>query len=345
MKMAPVIAELSRRKIRPVLVHTGQHYDYSMSEIFIKELEMPEPDYNLECGPGSHAEQTAKILTGFESICVRIAPKLVIVGGDVNSTLACALAAAKLNIPVAHIESGLRSFDFKMPEEINRILTDHLAELLFTTEPSADENLLREGISGNKILQAGDTMVDTLFRLLPQALAHAPWSDYGLTENAYILATIHRPSNVDDETNLKQVFLALDELGMNMPVVFPAHPRTQLRIRKLSLESSRITIVNPMGYLDFLGLMARARVVITDSGGVQEETTALGIPCVTVRRNTERPITISHGTNSLSDPSKEQIIQAVVRSFDKKKAAGELWDGKAAFRIVDRIEEWAANNS
>ncbi|MGA7731698.1 MAG: UDP-N-acetylglucosamine 2-epimerase (non-hydrolyzing) [Chloroflexia bacterium] len=340
MKMAPVVLEIRRRGLPQLFVHTGQHYDESMSGVFLSELGLPQPDVSMGVGSGSHAEQTARVMTSFEAICLEHGPRLVLVAGDVNSTLACALAAAKLRIPVAHIEAGLRSFDRSMPEEINRLVTDHLSELLFTTEPSGAQNLEREGISGERVHFVGNTMIDSLNAHLPHALERRPWRQYGLEPGAYGVVTLHRPSNVDDEAVARALAAALKELATTLPLLFPMHPRTKAKFGGLWLSIPGLLVVEPLGYLDFIGIMASAKVVLTDSGGIQEETTALGVPCVTIRHNTERPITLTSGTNHLVPPTASMIV-AAARDMD----AGEhrvppLWDGHAAPRIVDVIERW-----
>ncbi len=373
MKMAPVVLELKRRGIPQFLVHTGQHYDEQMSNIFFEELGLPQPDIDLGIGSGSHADQTARIMLGIEPVLVEKKPNLVIVGGDVNSTLACALVAAKLGIPVAHIEAGLRSFDRSMPEEINRVLTDHLSDLLFVTEPSGGENLLREGIAPGKIHFVGNCMIDSLHSHLDKALAREPWRGLGLEPQQYGIVTLHRPSNVDDIEQLSKVMSALVRVGEKLPLVFPVHPRTahQLDLAiaqnsrgagsspagkaarstdvydhprdRLRLDSKAVIIINPLGYLDFLGLMARARLVLTDSGGIQEETTALGVPCLTLRDNTERPITLEQGTNRLVGSKSASILAAVDHALangSHQHQVPSLWDGHAAQRIVDVIENW-----
>jgi UDP-N-acetylglucosamine 2-epimerase (non-hydrolysing) len=298
MKMAPVVLELARRGVDQFLVHTGQHYDANMSDVFFEELGMPRPDVHLGVGSGSHAAQTAAVLTAFEATCLDHRPDLVVVAGDVNSTLACALVAAKLGISVAHVEAGLRSFDRTMPEEVNRVLTDHISDLLFATEDDALTNLSREGIDPGRVHLVGNCMVDTLLRHVETAVARRPWESLGLEPSGYALATLHRPSNVDDESVLRGLVRALNAVSRRLPVVFPVHPRTADRLARLQVTlAPGVRIGRPMPYLEFLGLMARARCVLTDSGGIQEETTALGVPCMTLRENTERPITIHQGTN------------------------------------------------
>lgn len=349
MKVAPIMREMATypQCFEQILVHTGQHYDTNMSSVFFDELELPQPDVNLGVGSGSHAYQTAQVMLRFEPVVLDYRPDWVIVVGDVNSTLACALVCSKLGIRVAHVEAGLRSFDRTMPEEINRVLTDHIADLLFTTEPSANENLRREGIPVEKIRFVGNVMVDTLVRLLPRAerrwkvlryTLNIPCSDSDLQR--YVLVTLHRPSNVDDPRILREIMLALDELAHEVPVIFPVHPRTRQRITEASLQPStyNLQLIEPLGYLDFLALQAHASLVITDSGGVQEETTYLEVPCLTVRANTERPITLEVGTNRLVDRNKEAIIEAASAALDGSSKGGntrpEFWDGRAAQRIV-----------
>jgi len=341
MKMAPIILELQRRDIPQLFVHTGQHYDEKMSAIFFEELDMPKPDIYLGVGSGSHAEQTARVMAAFERTCIKYKPELVVVAGDVNSTLACALTAAKLSIPVAHVEAGLRSFDRTMPEEINRVLTDHIADLLFTTEPSGNENLAREGIAATKIHFVGNSMIDTLRKHLGKALASASWQKYGFVPGEYAVVTLHRPANVDNLDVAREIAGALDEIGQRLPLLFPMHPRTLERGREIWTATQHIHIVEPLGYLEFLALMARARVVITDSGGIQEETTALGVPCVTVRDNTERPVTLSQGTNRLVTAKRQAIVDTVLNATSQTNGCNPaLWDGQAAQRIADVLQAW-----
>ena len=343
MKMAPIVTEMRRRGIPQLFVHTGQHYDRQMSELFFEELGLPAPDVYLGVGAGSQAVQTGRIMMAFEEVCLLKQPSVVVVAGDVNSTLACALAASKLHIPVAHVEAGLRSFDRAMPEETNRVLTDHLADLHFCTESSAIDNLLAEGISFEKVFFVGNCMIDSLWAHLEKAVARRPWERFGFRTGNYGLVTLHRPSNVDDEETFHEVAEALSELSKVMPLLFPAHPRTQDRIKRSNLTFGATVLVEPMGYLDFLGLMAKARLVLTDSGGIQEETTALGIPCITLRNNTERPVTVEKGTNQLVGTSREGIVSAGLAAWKRNRChrkIPELWDGKAAGRIVDVIERW-----
>jgi UDP-N-acetylglucosamine 2-epimerase (non-hydrolysing) len=347
MKMAPVILEMTRRGIPQMLVHTGQHYDPQMSQMFFDELGIPQPAVYLGVRSGSHAVQTARIMTSFEPVLIEHTPGLVVVGGDVNSTIACALVASKLGIAVAHVESGLRSFDRTMPEEINRVLVDHLSDLLFTTEPSANENLQREGIDERTIYYVGNCMVDTLRRHVDNAIARAPWKTFGCEPNGYGVVTLHRPSNVDGSQQLIAILSALSIVAKSVPLIFPVHPRTIKQINECGIARGEIRLVEPLGYLDFLGLMARARLVLTDSGGVQEETTVLGVPCLTMRPNTERPVTIEQGTNRLVSgvagivPMANEILSGAKRASQ----IPALWDGQAAVRTVNVIEDWLKRRS
>lgn len=299
MKIAPIMREMAKYpdSLEQILVHTGQHYDANMSQIFFDELDLPRPDVNLEVGSGSHAQQTALIMQRFEPVLLDYRPDWILVPGDVNSTVACALVASKVGVKVAHVEAGLRSFDRSMPEEINRVVTDHLADLLFTTEPSANENLRREGIPEDKIRFVGNTMIDTLVRLLPKAEARWPGLQARFGLERYVLVTLHRPSNVDDPTTLSEIMAALSDISRQITVIFPMHPRTRQRVASLdiALPVDGLMLIEPLGYLDFLVLEAHASLVLTDSGGVQEETTYLGVPCLTARPNTERPVTIKSG--------------------------------------------------
>jgi len=349
MKVAPIIRAMAKYpdEFEQILVHTGQHYDANMSQVFFDELEMPKPDVNLEVGSGSHAWQTGEIMQRFEPVMLDYKPDWVFVPGDVNSTVACALVASKLGVKVAHVEAGLRSFDRSMPEEINRILTDHLADLLFTTEPSGRENLHREGVPDEKICFVGNTMIDTLVRLKFKAQARWPDWQERLELDRYVLVTLHRPSNVDDLATLHEIVTALLEISDQIPVIFPIHPRTRQRISGLALDNptklGNLRFVEPLGYLDFLALEINASLVLTDSGGVQEETTYLGVPCLTVRPNTERPVTITQGTNQLITGDTMELVgaaQAVVNTSIKQNIAlPNLWDGNAAARIVDVLRQ------
>lgn len=335
MKVAPVMAALEGR-CQQVLVHTGQHYDHNMSDVFFQQLGIPKPDLNLEVGSGSHAWQTAQIMTRFEEVVIRQRPDWVVVYGDVNSTIACALVSAKLGIPIAHVEAGLRSFDRTMPEEINRILTDRIADLLLTPSPDGDENLLREGVDPNRIRLVGNVMIDTLIRLLP--LASLPASMPSV--DRFALVTLHRPANVDEPDMLSSIWHALADLAESLPIVFPVHPRTRARLESMGLTASappQLHLLEPQGYLEFLAMQRAARLVITDSGGVQEETTYLNVPCFTLRPNTERPITLTEGSNLLIGNDLERLRHEVRNTLAGKGKQGRnpaLWDGRAGERIA-----------
>src|SRR6185503_2923500 len=337
MKIAPLVRAMAGHtdEFMQMLVHTGQHYDDNMSQIFFDELEMPRPDINLEVGSGSHAQQTAHVMFRFEPLLAQFQPDWVIVPGDVNSTLACALVAAKAGIKVAHVEAGLRSFDRTMPEEINRVLTDQIADLLLTTARDADENLAREGIAPEKIHFVGNTMIDTLVRLVPLAEKRWPSLRDDLHLDRFVLVTLHRPNNVDSAEGLREIVSALNEVSDELPVIFPVHPRTRARIAEFCVAvGESLRLMEPIGYVDFLALQAHAAVVVTDSGGVQEETTFLGVPCLTVRPNTERPVTINTGTNRLVEKNRDEIVrsirEALAGSRESQKKCPELWDGKTA---------------
>ena len=348
MKAAPVIDALERRKWATVtLVHTGQHYSREMSELFFDALGLPTPQVDLQVGSGPHGEQTGHIMIRLEPLLQQQRPDLVIVFGDVNSTVGAALCAAKMGIPVAHVEAGLRSFDRTMPEELNRVVTDHLSEFLFTTERSGRENLLREGLPEDKIWFVGNVMVDTLLKHVEQARRLQTRRTFSLSPQGYGLLTLHRPSNVDHPHTFKEIMTAINELAADLPILFPCHVRTRERLSAmpelLPIGDGRhgVLLLEPLGYLEFLSLMCEARLVLTDSGGIQEETTVLGIPCVTLRQNTERPVTIEHGTNTLAGTSHERIIEAgraVLRRQSLPRRAPDLWDGHAAERIVDVLE-------
>ncbi|HEV8589093.1 MAG TPA: UDP-N-acetylglucosamine 2-epimerase (non-hydrolyzing) [Pyrinomonadaceae bacterium] len=346
MKVAPIVREMAKysSEFAQTLVHTGQHYDDNMSKIFFNELEMPRPDINLEVGSGSHAEQTAAVMMRFEPVLEQFKPDWVVVPGDVNSTLACALVAVKLRAKVAHVEAGLRSFDRTMPEEINRLLTDQISDLLLTHSPEARDNLIREGIAPEKIHLVGNTMIDTLVRLMPLAEERWPSLRTAFNFDKFVLVTLHRPNNVDAAAGLTEIMTALNEVSADALVIFPVHPRTRQRIAEHGItvrDSVRLT--EPIGYVDFLALQAHASVVVTDSGGVQEETTFLGVPCLTIRPNTERPITITMGTNQLVNRNKEAIVSAIragiVQPRDSARLRPALWDGSAAERIVGLFRE------
>jgi UDP-N-acetylglucosamine 2-epimerase (non-hydrolysing) len=349
MKIAPVIEEMRRRpdRIEPILVHTGQHYDESMSDSFFEDLQIPQPDINLEVGSGSHAEQTARIIIAFEQVLLSHPADWVIVVGDVNSTMAAAIVAAKHLVRVAHVEAGLRSFDRTMPEEINRVVTDALADLLLTPSRDANDNLIREGIAPEKIRFVGNVMIDTLQRNLEKARSSSILSRLSLKRGGYCAMTLHRPSNVDERATLSGILDALETIGEKLPIIFPIHPRTHHRLTEFDLldrvrRQSAVVLTEPLGYLDFLHLYSNSRLVLTDSGGVQEETTVLGIPCLTLRKNTERPITVTEGTNRVVGSDPETIKREALAALERHNAAPrvpELWDGRTAARIVDSIED------
>jgi UDP-N-acetylglucosamine 2-epimerase (non-hydrolysing) len=343
MKAAPVLAAFKRRGWRQVLIHTGQHYDELMSDILFRQLELPAPDLNLGIGSGSHAQQTAAVLTAIESVLVENRPDVLVVYGDVNSTMAAALAAAKLMVPVAHVEAGLRSFDRSMPEEINRMVTDRLADYLFTPSADGDANLLREGTPAERIFRVGNVMIDTLIRCLPLADATTVLARAGVAPGEpYALVTLHRPANVDSPSLLEETMATLAEISTRIPVIFPVHPRTRARIGAMTAASGNLHLIDPVGYLEFLGLQKTARLVITDSGGVQEETTYLGVPCLTVRENTERPVTITSGTNRLIGTSPKKLLSAAFEQLSQpagQASIPELWDGLAAERIAQVFTE------
>jgi len=347
-KMAPLIAAMLARsgEISQLLVHTGQHYDDRMSGSFFRDLELPAPDINLNTGlntgSGSHSEQTARVMLAFEPALLACKPDWVVVVGDVNSTLACALVAAKLGVKVAHVEAGLRSFDRAMPEEINRTLTDRLSTLLLTPSQDADENLLREGIEPHRIVRAGNIMIDTLHSQLERARDSKILDELALEPQRFAVLTLHRPSNVDDQETLRNLVTALEPIAREMTLVFPAHPRTQARMRQFGIEAPwGLRLIDPLGYQDFLKLWSSSRMVLTDSGGLQEETTALGIPCLTLRATTERPITISQGTNHLVGLDPQRITTVARRILnDEYTPSGrvpEFWDGHTAERIVEAL--------
>lgn len=354
MKIAPVIDEMRRRgRIEPILVHTGQHYDEAMSDSFFEDLQIPRPDINLGVGSASHAEQTARIMMAFERVLKEQRPDWVVVVGDVNSTMAATLVASKMLVRVAHIEAGLRSHDRTMPEEINRLVTDALADLLLTPSRDAGENLLREGIAPKKIRFVGNVMIDTLFRNLERAANSQSLKRLGLKPHQFCAMTLHRPSNVDDKRTLAGILDAVDFIQRRLPVVFPVHPRTRARLEEFGLmenaqKQAALILTEPLGYLDFLQLYSNSRLVLTDSGGIQEETTALGISCLTLRQNTERPITVSEGTNRIVGNNPEAIKREAVTALEQpaiSKRVPELWDGHAAARIVDAIEEASESSS
>jgi UDP-N-acetylglucosamine 2-epimerase (non-hydrolysing) len=343
MKAAPVLRALGAYpEVRQMLVHTGQHYDAAMSDVFFEQLEMPDPDFNLEVGSGSHSQQTAAVMSAIEPVLLDQKPDLVLVYGDVNSTVAAALVCSKLGIRIGHVEAGLRSGDRSMPEEINRLVTDQLSDLLFTPSPDGDGNLLREGIAPARIHRVGNVMIDTLVRLLPCAEKEFPAD----VARPYALVTLHRPANVDDLPWLQEILTALSDLSNHLNVVFPVHPRTRERLQSLSsfaVKSGRLRLTEPLPYLQFLALQQRAAIVITDSGGIQEETTFLGVPCLTVRENTERPVTLEQGTNQLVGRDVKRLKSAAERILCgsdrevRKPTSIPLWDGHTAERIAQII--------
>jgi len=352
-KIAPIVAAMKKsRPLRSYLVHTGQHYDQNMSKLFFDEMGLPRPDENLEVGSGSHAQQTAAIMSRFEPVVERYRPDLVLVVGDVNSTLACSLVAVKLGVAVAHVEAGLRSRDRTMPEEINRLLTDQIADVLFVTSPEAIDNLVAEGVSRRKIHFVGNVMIDSLRRFWPLAERSTIRGELRLEPRGYALLTLHRPSNVDRESDLLYLLGTLRRIAARLPVVFPIHPRTRARIGasarlKRAADHPQIRLVEPLGYLDFLKLMNDARFVMTDSGGIQEETTVLGVPCLTLRENTERPVTVSEGTSVLVGRDREKILRCTERILSgrwKRGRVPKFWDGRAAERIVKILERLARRN-
>jgi len=339
-KMAPIIEAARRAGLEATLVHTGQHYDAALSDSFFTELDLPRPDVHLGVGSGSHAVQTAKVMEAFDAVLEGRHTDMVVVVGDVNSTLACALVAAKRRVPVAHVEAGLRSFDRTMPEEINRIVTDQLADLLFTTERTAAEHLVREGVSEQRIHFVGNVMIDTLLKHRATARKRGVLARLGLQPRSFALVTIHRPSNVDTPSSAGKTAAAIRVLGERLPVVVPLHPRTRSRFREFGLLddliAAGISVLEPQSYFDFLALMDNAALVLTDSGGIQEETTALGVACMTFRENTERPITITEGTNQLVGTDPAVVRAALAETLERPKSGHvpELWDGNAGERII-----------
>jgi len=355
MKMAPIMAAFAQLKpqVEALLVHTGQHYDVAMNQQYFDALGIPSPDINLEVGSGSHAQQTAEVMKRFEPAMDEVQPAAVLVVGDVNSTIACALVAAKKGVPVIHVEAGLRSFDRAMPEEINRVLTDQLSDLLFTTEESGADNLAKEGIAGGRVHFVGNVMIDTLRANLaraipaPQIAADAGRPDFKAGKGEYAVLTLHRPSNVDDKAVLQGLLETAASISERTPVIFPVHPRTRATIEKFGLshllDRPEVLLLPPMGYLEMLGLMKDARVVLTDSGGIQEETTALGTPCITLRNNTERPITVDEGTNTIAGNDPAHILAAYEAQLAGAGKAGRIphfWDGRAAERIAAIVLDW-----
>lgn len=357
MKIAPLMDEFKKRqdKFDALLLHTGQHYDEKMSKVFFEDLSIPKPHINLEIGSGSHGEQTGRIMIDFEKVCLKEKPDLVLVVGDVNSTLACSIVAKKLNIKVAHVEAGLRSGDMEMPEEINRVVTDSITDYFFTTSVDADEHLIREGHGKEKIFFTGNVMIDTLMHHREKAKKCETAKNLSLSEKEYFVMTLHRPSNVDSKENLKGISEAIYEVSKKMPVLFPIHPRTLKNVKEFGLqnlykkhekgkkiEGPGIWMVEPFGYLEFLSFMDTSIGVLTDSGGMQEETTVLGVPCLTIRENTERPVTVTEGTNTLIGLDFEKIKSEAQKIIDGNGKAGRVpkfWDGSASKRIIDVLEE------
>jgi UDP-N-acetylglucosamine 2-epimerase (non-hydrolysing) len=350
MKVAPIVEAMKRceQEFTPLVVHTGQHYDPVMSDSFFRDLELPQPDVYLGVGSASHAAQTAAVMERFEPVLIKEKPDWVIVVGDVNSTLACALVCVKLGVKVAHVEAGLRSRDRSMPEEINRLLTDQIADLLFTPSADADKNLLREGIPPERIRLVGNVMIDSLLKHLPRAQESTVVNDLGLSEREYAMLTLHRPSNVDDAGAFVRILEALEEISKRLPIIFPVHPRTKKTIAELGFseriaKANDLRLIEPLGYIDFLGLCSKARLALTDSGGIQEETTVLGIPCVTLRETTERPITVEMGTNVVAGTDPQRIAGTALAALDRAKPENSpvppLWDGHTAERILSALTE------
>lgn len=355
MKIAPLIRTIDKRNSQSpttshyLLVHTGQHYDYEMSQVFFQDLELPKPDIHLGIGSGTHAEQTGQVLIAFEKVILEQKPDIVVVVGDINSTLAAALAAVKLHMPIAHVEAGIRSFDWAMPEEINRLLTDHISQYLFTTSDYDDRNLKKEGIPSSRIFRVGNIMVDSLLYNITKAADSTVLSRLGLTKQNYALLTLHRPSNVDDKQNLAKILSTLAQIGDKIPIIFPSHPRTQKMLKQFNLNLNpnpqskseshyNISIIPPLGYLDFLNLEINSKFVITDSGGIQVETTVLGIPCLTVLDSPVWHITHKQGTNVLVGSDCRKLVPEALKILDGKGKRGKrphLWDGQTAQRIIN----------
>jgi UDP-N-acetylglucosamine 2-epimerase (non-hydrolysing) len=346
MKIAPLMDALKDAPgIRQILVNTGQHYDEAMSKGFLRELGLPVPDRDLNVGSASHAVQTAKVMIGFEEVCLAERPDLVVAAGDVNSTMAAALVAAKLLVPIAHLEAGLRSFDRTMPEEINRIVTDCLAEVLLTPSVDADQNLKAEGVDPGRIHLVGNIMIDTLLKHLPRATLDRLTGRIDVVAKSYAVLTLHRPSNVDDPNAFRAILDALRVIASEMPIVFPVHPRTRQRLEAFGIEMpGGMLLTEPLGYIDFLSLTSNARVILTDSGGLQEESTALGIPCLTLRENTERPATVAEGTNRVVGMCTDKILSAFAEAMSGRVAARRppLWDGHTAPRAAAVLKDFLA---
>jgi UDP-N-acetylglucosamine 2-epimerase (non-hydrolysing) len=347
MKIAPLYHALKRQNwVEPVIIHTGQHYDLNMSDAFFQDLRLPEPHIHLGIGSGTHAEQTGGVMIACEKVLMEVNPDLVVVVGDVNSTLATTLAATKLGVKVAHLEAGLRSFDRYMPEEINRVVTDALADLLWTPSPDADENLLREGVPEGKIKRVGNIMIDSLEMLRHRVEQQSVYQEFGLTPGEYGLITLHRPANVDQPDMLAEICHILSRIAEKIPLVFPVHPRTKKRLESFDLLSlltkvHNLHLLEPLSYIPFMNLVFNCTLAITDSGGIQEETTYLGIPCLTLRPNTERPITVQEGTNRLCRPEEiETQVDYILTKSIKKGSVPALWDGRTADRVVESIREF-----
>ena len=344
MKCAPIMEHMLIKKIDFKLVHTGQHYDKNMSDDIFLDLNIPKPDYHMKVGSGTHAAQTALIMKGFDHICDESNPKLVLVAGDVNSTLACALVASKKNIPIAHVESGLRSFDNSMPEEINRILVDRISDLLFVTEQSGIDNLIKEGISRDKIHFVGNSMIDSLIKVSQTIDNNNILNSFSIEKKNYCLVTLHRPSNVDGEKNIKKVVNILNKISKKLPILFPIHPRTKKQISSFDISLSRkIIVCDALSYKVFVNLLANARIVFTDSGGIQEETTFFKTPCITYRENTERPITVKMGTNFLAGTDEKKvfnIFNQIMNGYEKSGKIPPKWDGKSGNRIASIVDDY-----
>ncbi|MCP4745132.1 MAG: UDP-N-acetylglucosamine 2-epimerase (non-hydrolyzing) [Desulfobacteraceae bacterium] len=347
MKIAPLYHALCKEQwVQTQIIHTGQHYDVNMSDAFFRDLMLPKPHMHLGIGSGTHAEQTGKVMIAYEKVLQKKQPDLVIVVGDVNSTVAVTLAAVKLGVKVAHLEAGLRSFDRDMPEEINRIVTDSLADILWTPSPDGDDNLKREGVDEEKIKRVGNIMIDSLEMLRPKIEQQVACKEYGLDDRPFGVVTLHRPSNVDKPEALKAIAKSLSKIACTLNLVFPVHPRTYKNLENFDclslLEKTRnLHLLSPMGYIQFMSIVFRSKLIITDSGGIQEESTYLGIPCITLRSNTERPITITQGTNKLCDPNQLlEMAESAIKNTRAKKPGIELWDGKTAQRVVESIREY-----
>lgn len=351
MKIAPIMEELKRySEFEATLLHTGQHYDEAMSKLFFDDLGLPQPNVYLGIGSANHGAQTGKIMMAFETVLLKEKPDIIVVVGDVNSTIACSLVAVKQGVKVAHVEAGLRSFDRTMPEEINRLLTDQISDFLFITEKSGEENLLNEGIEKSKIHFVGNVMIDSLMRHLEKARSSKILTDFDLQSGGYVTLTLHRPSNVDSKQQFLRILNALREIQKQIPIVFPIHPRSRNRLNEFGFEHNLkempgLLVTEPLGYLDFLRLLADSKFVLTDSGGIQEETTVLRVPCLTLRNNTERPVTVTQGTNLVIGNNEEAIIEESKKILNGKGKEGrrpDLWDGKAAERIVKILSEQCA---